>query len=103
LPNLFPEQHPKEPPPTAAGIWISGTRGGPGGTMKNLVPFSENLWGDRWGKGKEESGTSAYIRTAHMFVGQPRGPEARPRSYFRSPGPPSRWIAHSPPLRLDLL
>jgi hypothetical protein len=25
--------------------------------MKNLVPFSKNLWGDRWGKGKEESGT----------------------------------------------
>jgi hypothetical protein len=27
--------------------------------------LSENLWGDRWGKGKEESGTRDYIRTAH--------------------------------------
>ncbi len=71
--------------------------------MKNLVPFSENLWGDRWGKGKEESGTSARIRIARMFVGQPRGPGARPRSYIRSPGPPSRRIAHSPPVQLDLL
>jgi hypothetical protein len=86
----------------AVATWISGTRGGPGGAMKNLVPFSENLWGDRWGKGKEESGTSAYIRTAHMFVGQPRGPGARPRSYFRSRGPTSRRIARSPSVRLDL-
>jgi len=31
------------------------------------VPFSENLWGDRWGKGKEESGTRSYVHTAHMF------------------------------------
>ena len=35
----------------------------------SLVPFSENLlWGDRWGKGKEELGTrfAAYIHTAHI-------------------------------------
>ncbi len=41
--------------------------------VKNLVSFSENLWDDRWGKGKEESGTRDYIRTAHMFAGQLRG------------------------------
>jgi hypothetical protein len=34
------------------------------------VPFSENLLGDRWGKGKEESGTRDYIRTAHIFTCQ---------------------------------
>jgi hypothetical protein len=50
-----------------------------------------------------ELGTSGYVRTAHTFVSQPRGPGVRPRSYFRSPGLPSRRIAHSLPVRLDLL
>ena len=31
----------------------------------------KNLWGDRWGKGKEESGTSDYILNAHMYACQP--------------------------------
>ena len=30
------------------------------GCKSSLVPFSENLWGDRWGKGKEELGTRLF-------------------------------------------
>ncbi len=61
--------------------------------VKNLVSFSENLWDDRWGKGKEESGTRDYFRSAHMFAGQLRGGWRCSEDHsFGHPGRPIRGL-----------
>ena len=65
IPLLFTELPRRLTFPETEGMYVytALNKGGSAiyhGYKSSLVPFSENLWGDRWGKGKEELGTRLF-------------------------------------------